>query len=273
MGIGGITRFDEWGPKRHWRRTVVNDVLRRTAGREATEMLLYLPGATDEDRPLLISKGVPNRNLMAVDRSAANVARVRSAGGCAVRGELSDVMASWPDGRPVCAVLADFCCGFEPHVSGLFGLQTLPAFNGAVMMVNMMRGRDARMGRIQTILSAALTDSKHRGRQLVALLYAQLVLDVRTATPVDWLSLAAPKMVTDFKDFEAFLDCRYYEYGSQAGVVFDSVVFNGIKRRADAVACERGAAPLPRVQRRLAAQFAHRTMGAKDQHRAPEDRA
>lgn len=139
----GACRDYNFGQKNHWRRSVWNEVLRRTAGRERSEVILYLPGPKDEDRAVAVAKGVPTQNLIAIDREARNVTAVRANGVPAVTGDALDVLWSWPDDRPVCAVLLDFCCGITNDTLGTFDAFQRAPFRRAVCMVNFMRGRDS----------------------------------------------------------------------------------------------------------------------------------
>ena len=43
MGTGATRDYDV-GPKNHWRRTIWNEILRRTAGQEKEKLILYLAG-------------------------------------------------------------------------------------------------------------------------------------------------------------------------------------------------------------------------------------
>ena len=141
--LTGATKNYRFGQKNNWRRTVWNEVLRRTAGREKTEPILYLAGPDDFDRAIATDKGVAHQNLISVDRDIRNVDRVRAARHPVLNGDLQDVLASWPASRRVCAVLMDFCCGLTMPAVDVYDLLEREPFRDAVVMINLQRGRDA----------------------------------------------------------------------------------------------------------------------------------
>lgn len=143
MAMRGSRKDYKFGQKNHWRRTVWNEVLRRTAGREYTEPILYLAGPQDLDRAIALDKGVPGQNLIAVDRDQKNIASVRAAKYPVIYGDIEDVIASWPISRPVCAVLLDFCAGFVQPTVDVYDLLERKPFRESVVMINMQRGRDS----------------------------------------------------------------------------------------------------------------------------------
>jgi hypothetical protein len=65
--VTGATRDYDVGRKNHWRRTIWNEILRRTAGQEKQNVVLYLAGPQDLDRTVALQKGVPDQNLVAID--------------------------------------------------------------------------------------------------------------------------------------------------------------------------------------------------------------
>jgi hypothetical protein len=140
--VTGATRNYNNGPKNHWRRTVWNEVLRRTDGRHKTDPILYLSGPQNIDRDVAVKKGVPLNNLIAIDRCWENVKAVRSAGGSAIHGDALDVLRNWPMARPVSAVLMDFCSGIERSNCDVFDMFQRRPLRGSVIVLNFMRGRD-----------------------------------------------------------------------------------------------------------------------------------
>ncbi len=102
MGTGATRDYDV-GPKNHWRQTIWNEILRRCH---------------------------------------ENVNRVREEGRPALKGDMIDLLWSWPEDWPVCAGLMDFCSGIEWGNGGAYDpFETKPLRNAAIM-VNFMRGRD-----------------------------------------------------------------------------------------------------------------------------------
>jgi hypothetical protein len=183
--ITGATKDYRFGQKNNWRRTVWNEVLRRTDGREKTEPLLYLAGPQDIDRAIGVSKGVPPQNLIAIDTNSQNVQLVRDARAPAVCGDVVDVLWSWPEHKSVCAVLLDFCSGVTWDVAGVYDAFARKPLRNAVVLVNFMRGRDQWSNQTRTLLTdcglltplwkqgrhgepeLVLDDTKHRGYQFL----------------------------------------------------------------------------------------------------------
>lgn len=155
MSVDGSTKDYNFGPKNHWRRTQWNEVLRRTKGREKSELVIYLPGSQDIDRTISTAKGVPYSNLVAVDLDTENVAKVRASKGSAIEADLIDVLWSWPDNHPVCAVLMDFCSGLEFNNTAVYDPLARRPFRNAVAVANFMRGRDSWSNPTRAILEKA----------------------------------------------------------------------------------------------------------------------
>jgi hypothetical protein len=184
MAKTGSNRDYKSGPKNNWRRSVWNEVLSRTNGREKTEFVLYLAGPQDLDREIAISKGVPAENLIGIDWDQRNVKGVTGKRGCAVAGDALDVLWSWPENRPVCAVLLDFCSGIEFNNAAIYDAFEKKSLRNAVVMVNFMRGRDPWSNPIRDIQRQAglmnplwcedasgemqiVADASHRGAQFL----------------------------------------------------------------------------------------------------------
>ena len=133
----------DFNAKNQWRRRVWNEVLRRTRYSHRRSVVLYLAGPEGYDRDIALKKGVPAENLIAVDLCPDNVKRVRAAGGLAIEGNLVDVLKSWPEHTQISAVMADFCNGVSQDVHELHHiLLTYRPMYGAVLMLNLLRGRD-----------------------------------------------------------------------------------------------------------------------------------
>lgn len=150
----GETRNYKSGQKNNWRRTIWNEVLSRTNGREKTELILYLAGPQDLDRQIAVEKGVPTQNMVAIDFSSENVDRIRQQKVPALSADIHEVLKSWPASRPVCAVLLDFCSGLTTEGLDVYDVFEREPLRKAVVMVNFMRGRDA----FTNAIRASLTD-------------------------------------------------------------------------------------------------------------------
>lgn len=173
----GSHRNYKVGVKNNWRRTVWNEVLARTNGRERSEVILYLAGPDDLDREVATRKGVPYANLIAIDRCSGNARAVREDGGSAIHADALDVLWAWPRNQPVCAVVLDFCCGLEYGVLGVYDAFDSKPLRDAVVAVNFQRGRDVFFNPGREVLRAYGMDalaarfgvpSTHRGHQFLA---------------------------------------------------------------------------------------------------------
>jgi hypothetical protein len=265
----GAERSYKNGPKNHWRRTVWNEVLRRTAGREKTQPILYLAGPEDLDRAVAVSKGVPRQNLIAVDRHMPNVKGIQGAGAPAVCESIESVLWSWPDGRPVAAVMLDFCGGLHvKHFADVMQALQRSPYRHSVIMLNLLRGRDPSTAKhreqavgAQHILEALGMmphgEPKHRGRQFIAALLMMLSGTVFLPTGVKFEGDVLDQAGQTLQALNPFFGA--YRSGPQ---VFDSVIFNGPWRLSDAL-IDRETEELwcdKHTRRRIAAMLAVRTM-------------
>jgi hypothetical protein len=153
MTLVGASRNYKVGPKNNWRRTVWNEILRRTNGREQTEIILYLAGPQDLDRAIAVEKGVPTQNMVAIDIDCDNVASVRQQRLPVLSSDVFAVLRAWPKSQPVCAVILDFCSGLTLQGLDVYDVFERPPLRNAVVMVNFMRGRDAFTNAIRAMLT------------------------------------------------------------------------------------------------------------------------
>jgi hypothetical protein len=138
-----------FGQKNHWRRTIWNEILRRTKGREQREIILYLAGPDDLDRKVATSKGVPNHNLIAVETNKKTINILRSKGVNVIEGNIHDILCAWPylnQKHCICAINADFCCGMEEKTLDLY-----PCLGHATLAINFQRGRDPYSNNIRSL--------------------------------------------------------------------------------------------------------------------------
>lgn len=247
MGKAGSSKDYDYGQKNNWRRAIWNEVLRRTAGREKVEPVLYLAGPDDLDRAVAISKGVPNQNLIAIDRDVSNVLAVRDRQSPAVSGDVIDVLGSWPDKTPACAVFLDFCSGLEAGTWGVYDLFERKPLRNAVVAVNFMRGRDPSLRGLRELLDqTGLCPSKHRARQFLyshAFEIAVMAIEMMRGQPnpskggMIHLWWPADPMVAEFMrsmittEVER-MEPRFLSYRS-GPLVFDSAVFRPTSRFID----------------------------------------
>lgn len=258
MHPAGSEKDYKFGSKNNWRRSMWNEVLRRTDGREKREVILYLAGPNDLDRTVAVSKGVPTQNLIAVDFDRRNVDEVRRDGVPAVYADVLDVLWSWPESRPVCAVILDYHNGFAFTNAAVYDAFERRPLRDAVMMVNFQRGRDAWSNSLRTgIIELGLmdlydVDEKHRAAsfllhhlwQIVSMSLLQknifddggvvLAMPNTPERKVAFLHLIG--MLSDR------LDPKFWSYKSDSGnLVFDSVVcwhhFHSLTARMTRLGC------------------------------------
>lgn len=282
MAKAGSIKNYKSGPKNNWRRTVWNEVLRRTNGREQEQPILYLAGPQDLDREIAVEKGVPTQNMIAIDFSTQNVGAVRDKGLPALKGDVADVLGSWPESRPVCAVMLDFCCGLTMQAVDVFELFERRPLRDSVVMVNLMRGRDQWSNRIREWCGgdgttnflpwmacyaygplgppgADCLSDKHRGLQFIAF------------HAIDWVRVGSSAAFVDEIDIptcaDAFKRLRPHFFSYKSGALsFDSVIFEHYARGLDLpaeaereVLANRRSNYNPDVARRISATLAVRT--------------
>lgn len=282
MSKSGAVKDYKYGPKNNWRRTVWNDVLRRTHGLHKHYPVLYLAGPQDLDREVAIAKGVPRENLIAIDKHRPNVDAVRASGNLAIQADAYAVLRSWPMTRPVAAVLLDFCCGFDVKAMGVDATSVLMRmpFRGAPVMLNLMRGRDQVSNEFRkylgmegwflkmllghpsvTFIGNLSRDEKSRAVSytgLQALTISIKTLEAFGVPETKWMGL----MSQAINGLLALMKPTYVSYHSGA-VVFDSLVYNpfhlGNLSSSEELEIDKLSGKCTAVSRRIAATLAIRT--------------
>lgn len=165
MATKGATKDYSFGTKNHWRRTIWNEIVRRAGNKTSHETVLYLAGSEDKDRKIAVGKGIPNDSLVAIDRDRVNVAAVRAEHNKAIDADALDLLWSWPEKRPVCAAVLDFCGGISNATMGLYDAFQREPLRKAVIVLNLQRGRDAAAVKISDALEqCGLLQPLWRGR-------------------------------------------------------------------------------------------------------------
>ena len=167
-----------FGSKNQWRREVWAEIARRVPRSERREAtVLYLAGPEDLDRKEARFFGFNPDLMIAVDQSPQVVANLRRRHVTAIRGKLSEVVASWPAGRPVRVLIADLCTcvGEEPRRLALYLFGGRCVAPGSIVMLNLQRGREHGTGRdevrrvqetadvVNRFTDVEIADPKHRG--------------------------------------------------------------------------------------------------------------
>lgn len=136
----GIENY-KFGRKNNWRRTVWNEICRRTKNKKNAR-ILYLAGEQDLDREVAKQKGFDVRNMIAIEMDSSRAQKLRTKGVTTICADLLDVLYCWPPKHKVDVVVADFCFGFEMKCIDLYDSLYNPALNQAACVVNFQRGRD-----------------------------------------------------------------------------------------------------------------------------------
>lgn len=282
--MSGATKRYTCGNKQHWRRTVWNRIsaLVRRDWRSSA-IVLYLAGAEDRDRAIAKQRGFVDWNLIAIERHSATINRLRDARSLTVDGDVVSTLLSWPRDKRVHVLHLDLCCGFDKKtVDGLFRALARPPFMGAVVAVNMMRGRDANS-----------RDQREWVADIVARLpkYDQSSLNDKHRGVTWWYVMAGPWIDLAQHDGEVaalLLQVRamacFLSYRSDTRQTFDTIVFPNLLLPAELWLGERMAARGATSaadfmvlddddgadlsqRRRIAATLAHRTRRIPERRR------
>lgn len=257
---GAVMNYD-FGPKRHWRRWVWNRIVERLSVPPREAVCLYLPGSTDFDRPIALSKGFRPENLIGIEKVEEALLEMRSRGVLAARGNFEDCVFASAKNRRIDVVFGDFCSGLMrnlPRVAFVWNLH--PNMKDAVFAFNLMRGRDAASNAYRERFVEFA--GKHRGKVVFLGLVSELVrheqrLDSTFQFDDELFSLVSEHSAPDFNS-----------YKSTSGQVFDSTVWRGLLAGThgdamwDSVDIDRiykGSAALVSAGKSMAPIWAHRT--------------
>lgn len=276
QGDGGTRDYGRGAGKYVSRRVHINRTLRRTGGREVSQYVLYMAGGQDHDRAVFLEKGVPRRNLFAIDKERLNVDRLRDRRNFAIADRLERVLWNWPDSRPVCAVYCDMCCGLEVSLIRTMLAFGAPAFAKAIVTVNMQRGHDKSSNFVRSLIAdqdAGSSYGKHRGKQLMGVLLG-MEFDRRIQCGEPETEARSRVSVS-----EQLMAPEYFTYRSGTALHFDSVTFRAsdfalrfiTPGGPEAWRALRERHYCKKTRQRLAAQFALRTMQQRGTF--PEPRA
>lgn len=216
----------KYGNKKQWRRWVWNRLQERTQ-RQGEGLVLFLAGESAHDIWLARRKGFSPRNMLAVEHDGPTRDKLRAKGVLTIDGDLCDVLAAWPKDRPVTAVLADFCSGFEERYAKSFlAVQTdNPSFAHTAFALNMLRGRDKSTNWVRSWLVEKGFDEKHRGYQFYLAVMVSLVVGEARLNGYDE---EQAQQILD-RRFPVVCDMTrpgFYSYQSAAGSqVFDCCVW------------------------------------------------
>lgn len=288
--MSGAAMNYDFGHKRHWRRWVWNRIAERVENRRDA-LCIYLPGSSDFDRPLAISRGFRDVNLIGVERNPDSLRTLRKSGALTINADfIETVTATIISKRMIGVIYGDLCCGLTRKLLShiIVWLAATDSTKNCVFAFNLMRGRDAESNAIRGALndggplvqnSELEISEKHRG---VALFSQAVFMMVHLSTyhrpgisaeDCEAELEAQPELMALInKRFMAMVENSKLDaesYRSDSGQVFDTVVFrhplhsklDGFSTQSSRLTDALRVDPFSgKASRRLAAVMAHRTM-------------
>lgn len=192
--------------------------------------MVYLAGQNDFDSEIAKEKGFNINNLIAVDYNRKTTQRLRSSKRLTVCGDIMDVVEAWPITKKINVLILDFCCGlFTSIVEFLLKIPHFPQLSDSVIVINLLRGRDAQTNTIRQNLGGQRFKGleKHRGRQALLIYVVELTEIIhKQKYGVSTRGHHGSQMV-----IQTGQECiirtlpRLHSYKSDSGQWFDSAVF------------------------------------------------
>lgn len=251
----------DFGNKRQWRRWAWNCIAERTPDRK-NALVLFLAGESAFDIEAASAKGFQPCNMLAVERDAKTIAKLRKSGVLTIEGDLVAVLTAWPNARPVGVVVADFCCGVQKSLldAGLHVLHALPHLADSVFAFNFLRGRDPSFNHHRCRMTYRGAPTKDRGRLFYGLVLEQLLASKHGGFAE---AFSAASFHSDMDRINEFMCPAHMSYRSAAGTQrFDSVVFRAPLQRMTGGHLPPFLIDLPTDEaqrRRISAVLAHHT--------------
>lgn len=150
--MSGAMKDYEFAEKDEWRKVMWNRIAHRVAKAPRRCLVVGLFGAKGLDIDIATSRrlGFRRENFVNVESDPAAVERARGNGINTIRGELATVVALWGEPR-IDVVIADFCGGLSSRtILTMRDISVTPSLaDRAVVLVNVLRGRDRLVRRIQ----------------------------------------------------------------------------------------------------------------------------
>lgn len=238
MAKNGIDNY-KFGRKNNWRRTVWNEIARRTNNKRNSR-ILYLAGEQNLDAEVAEQKGFDRRNMIAVEMDAERMKKLRQSGVTVIHENLIEVLNSWPNNHKVDVIVADFCFGFNSDAYELYDMLQNPALVDSVLLVNFQRGRDPSTNSLRNFLDqvgGSEIINKHRGKAFAYAHAWESAQVLVTGKDSGWdkgrffkSSLGNdPRFNYFFGLNQKLMNCSFYSYkGSR--VYMDSVLLQHIAR-------------------------------------------
>jgi hypothetical protein len=225
MASAGAKMDYDFGPKRNWRRWAWN----RIAEEAGDGVVIYLPGATDFDRQIALSKGFAPADLIGVERDKAAAVAAKQRGAPVVSGDFFDAVDGISLNSRVSVVFADLCGGLTKSVVlRMAAWMQNPNMFHTVFAVNLLRGREVGFDdwrKLATVVGG--DDGKHRGMHLHSLLMFAFLDQVKLCDAEFPGSCTYEEAMESLSAFHAaeFNTYKSRPTGNHVVQVFDSAVF------------------------------------------------
>lgn len=155
-----------YGNKNKWRKEVIKTALDMLPIPRSEAICLYLAGVQDLERKNLVDwKGLKPANLIAIERNERVVKALRSQGVNVIHGSVNPIIYLW-ETPPISLLFLDFCSGFTKEAGFLMGSLMYSAGlspKGTVIVLNMLRGRDAISNKRRNKTTEFLKNRQHSG--------------------------------------------------------------------------------------------------------------
>jgi len=145
MALSGAEISYISGQKNNWRRWMWNQVKERLPKNKTAKdcLVLYLAGRENADLEEAKRRGFLPANMIAVEADKDVARSLRQQGVTTIAGNVVDVLNCWPLEHKVDVVILDLCAGLGLDMirrvqAGLMQ----PCFVGAIVSINLQRGRD-----------------------------------------------------------------------------------------------------------------------------------
>jgi hypothetical protein len=219
--------FDyDFGQKRHWRRWMWNRIAERVPSeRKRSGVVIYLPGPSDEDRKIALSRGFAPHALIGVERNGDTRDRLRKAQSLVVGGDFITAVDHVAANRDVDVVYGDFCGDIDRSIiSALVRWIGTPTLASTVFAFNFQRGRGTEVRACREMFSMVpafqeLLQVKERGPILLATVIFTFVAGMKEGV----LGECAGDIAADLIDSCA---AETWSYKTVSGNVFDSIVLS-----------------------------------------------
>lgn len=154
--MSSLQRMDyNFSTKRHWRRWLWNRIAERCDS-PRNALVLFLAGERAADVEVAEAKGFRRANMIAVEKDASTLRKLRAASILTIEGDLVEVLQAWPEDRSIGVVLGDFCSGLERQaLKALLSVVTHRPLHQTTFAFNLLRGRDSSTNELRRLVRQA----------------------------------------------------------------------------------------------------------------------